>query len=110
MTIEEFKLTHTVHSYIRSHETDKGDKYVWKCNHPLCNHTILVPKKNRSILLGTMNLCPECEQVQFILTPKHLDRKRPICDVCRSPTLTQEAKNLVDDAMKGLFGTTEENL
>jgi len=104
MNPEEFKKTHLVHSYVRSHKTDDGTKTIWKCNHPLCQHTVIVPNRNRSILIGKMTLCPECEKTQFILTSKDLDRKRPLCPVCRNPKITEETKTVVNDALKGIFG------
>jgi ssDNA-binding Zn-finger/Zn-ribbon topoisomerase 1 len=103
MTPEDFKQTHLVHSYIRSHTTDDGDKIIWKCANPLCSHTLPVPKKNRSILIGRMTLCPECEKTQFVLTSKDLDRKRPICSACKHP-VSEETKSTIDDALKGIFG------
>jgi len=82
-TKKQFDEEHLVHSYIRSHFTDDGKKMIWKCANPVCQHTLTVQKRNRSLLIGKMTLCPQCEQQKFILGSEDVKRKKPICVNCR---------------------------
>jgi len=99
---------HEIHSYVRSHYTDKGDKVVYKCvGHPLCTHTITVQKKNRSLMVGRVSVCPQCTENHFVLTAKDLQLKTPKCIHCKGG---EKAKNLavnkgiMDSVLGDVFG------
>jgi hypothetical protein len=101
-TKQEFGEIHLVHSYVRAGFSENGSKMIWKCDDPFCPHTIMIPKKNRKLLLGKMTLCPGCKITKFILTSFHLKRARPICEDCRNP-MRKMAFEKGKEILEGLF-------
>ncbi len=96
----QFENDHIVHSYFRSRFTVNGKKMVWACKNPYCSHTLLVPKNDRSILIGKMTLCPQCMETQFILSQEDVKRKTPICANCKGgeerKRVMEKTKNIFD--------------
>lgn len=100
-------VKHTTHSYIRSHYTDDGTKIVFKCADPNCTHTLLVPKKNRSLIIGRATLCPECLKNRFALTSEDIKRKVPKCIECRGGQKAETlraGKKIMENVLGDLFG------
>jgi len=67
-----------IHSYIRISPN------IYQCADPDCNHF-----NNKKYLKGKRSLCPQCKEVDFLLTPEHLRMARPVCFNCSN---TKEAK------------------
>lgn len=75
-----------IHTYQRI--SDRPDYY--RCIHPTCTSFT-----RKSLLIGKLGLCPNCQN-EFVLDREKLKRVKPLCDNCCNTKTAKEKRRIAN--------------